>query len=70
MTDVPLTKGQAEMRLIIARFQRKYGYAPSIRELASKSGKSKTQVHRYMDGLVRRGAAEKVAGSARGFRLL
>ena len=70
MIDVPLTPKQHNMRLVIARFHRKHGYYPSIRELADKTGKSMTQCARYMNALVKRGAAEKTAGIARGFRLL
>ena len=70
MTEVTLTPKQHHVRLVIARFHRKYGYYPSIRELSEKTGKSMTQCARYMNALVKRGAAEKTAGIAHGFRLL
>tara|TARA_R110000796_G_scaffold17588_9_gene54011 strand:- start:1624 stop:1836 length:213 start_codon:yes stop_codon:yes gene_type:complete len=70
MIDVPLTKAQAELRIVIDRQRRRYGYTPTVRELSQKMGKSKSQIHRLMDGLVARGAATKMAGSSRGFQLL
>jgi sulfur relay (sulfurtransferase) DsrC/TusE family protein len=70
MTEVTLTPKQHHVKLVIARFHRKYGYYPSIRELSEKTGKSMTQCARYMNALVKRGAAEKTAGIAHGFRLL
>jgi SOS-response transcriptional repressor LexA len=70
MIDVPLTKKQAELRILIDRMTRRYGYTPTINELSQKTGKSFSQVHRLMAGLVERGAAEKVAGRARAFKLL
>jgi len=70
MIDVPLTKAQAEMRIVIDRLTRRYGYTPTVNELSQKTGKSLSQVHRLMSGLVERGAAEKVAGRARAFKLL
>lgn len=70
MIDVPLTKAQAELRNVIDRYARRYGYTPTINELSDKTGKSMSQVHRLMTGLIERGAAEKVAGKARAFRLL
>jgi len=70
MTEVTLTPKQHHIRLVIARFHRKYGYYPSIRELSEKSGKSMTQCARYMNALVKRGAAEKTAGSSHVCRLL
>ena len=70
MIDVPLTKKQAELRILIDRMTRRYGYTPTINELSQKTGNSFSQVHRLMTGLVERGAAEKVAGRARAFKLL
>ena len=70
MIDVPLTKKQAELRILIDRMTRRYGYTPTINERWQKTGKGFSQVNRLMSGLVERGAAEKVAGRARAFKLL
>lgn len=69
MTDVALTQKQAHFRRVYQRFVRKYGYAPTMREMAKQLNLSISMVRKYQDQLVRRGAATKVAGKMAGFRL-
>ena len=42
MIDVPLTKKQAELRILIDRMTRRYGYTPTINELSQKTGQRLT----------------------------
>lgn len=60
-----LTPKQADVLSMIERHTRRYGYAPSIREIAAKTGRSKTAAHQLVVQLERRGAISRKANSAR-----
>ena len=64
-----LTQKQAHFQRVFQRFTRKYGYTPTMREMADAMGISISMVRKYQDQLVSRGAGQKVAGKTGGFTL-
>ena len=69
MTDGNLTAKQAHFRRVWQRFVRKYGHAPTLREMGDQLNLSTSMVKKYQDQLIERGAATRVAGKTAGFRL-
>lgn len=56
---VSLTEKQATVLAYISRHIRRYGYAPSVREVAEATGRSRTAAHALMEQLHKRGAIKR-----------
>jgi len=54
-----LTQKQADMLRMISRHIRRYGYSPSVREIAEKTGRSTTAAHIMIKQLEKRGAIRR-----------
>jgi repressor LexA len=54
-----LTQKQLNVLAYLSRHIRRYGYAPSIKELAEATGRSKTAAHSMLVTLERRGAIKR-----------
>ena len=65
----PLTPTQHTVLAFIERHIRRYGYAPTVRELAEKTGRSRTAAHYLITQLVEKGYLERTAGLERSLRL-
>lgn len=65
----PLTTKQADVLQMIERHIRRYGYVPSVREIAAKTGRSPTAAHALINQLEKRGAITKEANSARNIKI-
>ena len=56
---VSLTEKQATVLAYISRHIRRYGYAPSVREIATATGRSRTAAHALVAQLAKRGAIKR-----------
>jgi repressor LexA len=66
-----LSDRQKKILDVLARFQRQYGYPPSIREICNKAEISSTSVvNYYLDQLQEMGYIERDGGVSRGIRLI
>ena len=64
-----MTPAQKEVFLVIDEFWKKFGYSPSINEIAYVRGKMGIgNTHKIVNRLVERGAVKKVKGMARSIR--
>jgi len=64
-----LTKAQSEVLRWIERHQRRYGFTPSVREIAAGMGKGVTTIQYHIHNLVDRGAIKKPAGVHRSIEI-
>ena len=67
---VTLTEKQASVLAYISRHVRRYGYAPSVTEVAKATGRSKTAAHALMAQLHKRGAIKRNRYTHRAIELL
>ena len=65
----PLTPTQHTVLAFIERHIRRYGYAPTVRELAEKTGRSRTAAQYLIEQLIEKGYLEREAGKARHLKL-
>jgi repressor LexA len=65
-----LTEKQATVLAYISRHIRRYGYAPSVREIATATGRSRTAAHALVTQLAKRGAIKHDKYSHRAIELL
>lgn len=65
-----ITPKQAEMLKVIVKFEKKNGFAPTIDELASLTGRTRTPTHSMLVQLEQRGRIKRRAGSARSIEVL
>lgn len=65
-----LTQKQANVLAYIDRHIRRYGYAPSVREIAEATGRSRTAAHALVAQLAKRGAIKHHKYSHRAIELL
>jgi len=65
-----LTEKQATVLAYISRHIRRYGYAPSVREVAEATGRSRTAAHALIAQLAKRGAIKHDKYSHRAIELL
>ena len=56
---VTLTEKQASVFAYISRHVRRYGYAPSVMDVAKATGRSKTAAYAIMKRLDQRGAIKR-----------
>ena len=56
---VTLTEKQASVFAYISRHVRRYGYAPSVMEVAKATGRSKTAAYALITQLQKRGAIKR-----------
>ena len=54
-----LTQKQLNVLAYLSRHIRRYGYAPSVKELAEATGRSKTAAHALLEQLHKRGAIKR-----------
>lgn len=67
--EMGMTPAQKEVFLVIDEFWKKYGYSPSINEIAYVRGKMGIgNTHKIVNRLVELGAVKKVKGMARSIR--
>lgn len=67
---VSLTEKQATVLAYISRHIRRYGYAPSVREVAEATGRSRTAAHALMEQLHKRGAIKRDKYTHRAIEML
>jgi len=67
---IALTPKQADVLRMIERHIRRYGYVPSVREIADKTGRSKTAAHQLIAQLEKRGAITKGKHTARTIKIV
>ena len=67
---VSLTEKQATVLAYITRHIKRYGYAPSVAEVAKATGRSKTAAHSIMKRLDKRGAIKRDKFTHRAIELL
>jgi len=67
---VSLTEKQATVLAYISRHIRRYGYAPSVREIATATGRSRTAAHALVAQLAKRGAIKHDKYSHRAIEVL
>ena len=68
---VSLTEKQASVLAYISRHIRRYGYAPSVREVAKATGRSRTTAaHALISQLAKRGAIKHDKYTHRAIELL
>ena len=65
----PLTSKQHTALAMIARHIRRYGYAPTVQEVADRTGRSKTAAYSLICQLVAKGHLEREAGKSRHLKL-
>jgi SOS-response transcriptional repressor LexA len=69
--ETGMTPKQREALNVIDKFQEKFGYTPSVRELQHAIGlKSTSGVHRLLKGLEARGAIRKLPHRARAIEIV
>lgn len=67
--EMGMTPAQKEVFLVIDEFWKKFGYSPSINEIAYVRGKMGIgNTHKIVNRLVELGAVKKVKGMARSIR--
>lgn len=67
---VSLTEKQATVLAYITRHIKRYGYAPSVTEVAKATGRSKTAAHALISQLDKRGAIKRDKYTHRAIELL
>lgn len=67
---VSLTEKQATVLAYIRRHIKRYGYAPSVREVAEATGRSRTAAHALMAQLDKRGAIKRDRYTHRAIEML
>ena len=67
---VSLTEKQASVFAYISRHVRRYGYAPSVAEVAKATGRSKTAAYAIMKRLDQRGAIKRNKYTHRAIELI
>ena len=67
---IALTPKQADVLRMIERHIRRYGYVPSVREVAVKTGRSRTAAHALIAQLEKRGAIVKENYTARSIKIV
>tara|TARA_Y100001972_G_scaffold38677_1_gene47669 strand:+ start:8439 stop:8645 length:207 start_codon:yes stop_codon:yes gene_type:complete len=67
---VTLTEKQASVLAYISRHVRRYGYAPSVREVADATGRSPTAAHHLMTQLEKRGAIKRSRYETRAIEMM
>ena len=65
----PLTPTQHTAKAFIVRHIQRYGFAPTVREFAEKTGRSPTAAHYLIDQLVAKGHLVRGTGLARSLRV-
>ena len=65
-----LTRRQAQTREAILALQRQKGVVPTTSEIAAEIGVSKSTAHGFIEGLIARGHARRLAGSCRSLTLI
>jgi len=65
----PLTSKQHTVLAMITRHIRRYGYAPTVQEVADKTGRSKTAAYALICQLVTKGHLERGYGKSRHLKL-
>jgi SOS-response transcriptional repressor LexA len=67
--EMGMTPTQKEVFLVIDEFWKKFGYSPSIKDIAYVRGKMGIgNTHKIVNRLVKLGAVKKVKGMARSIR--
>jgi SOS-response transcriptional repressor LexA len=65
----PLTSKQHTVLAMITRHIRRYGYAPTVQEVADRTGRSKTAAYSLISQLVAKGHLERGYGKSRHLKL-
>ena len=65
-----ITPKQHSVLRMVDRHIRRYGYAPSVREIASQTGRTVGAAHKILERLEERGRISRGKGQARSIEVL